>query len=155
MVGQTLTDFMDANGYLSLLDIGCGDGRLLMRLAQKHPNRHFVGIESAPVLFLIAYWRSRKQPNCQIKFGDFWKISWAPFDVVFAFLSPEPMLWVWRKAERDMRENSALLSLAFTVPGIEEDSILPAQQFDLFLYQHRTRRLHHHPDKKNDSQESV
>lgn len=155
MVGESLSHFMDTRGYRSLLDIGCGEGRLLSRLARAHPERNYVGIESAPVLYLLAYWRCRKLANCQIKYGDFWKISWEPYDVVFAFLSPEPMLWVWRKAERDMHENSALLSLAFSVPGIEEDDILPAQQFDLFLYQHRTRKLHEQTGKKNDSNESV
>ncbi len=152
MVGHRLTDFMQSRGYQSLLDIGCGDGRLLVRMAKACPNANFVGIESAPILYLIAYLRCLKQPNCQILFGDFWKRSWAPYDVVFAFLSPEPMLWVWRKAGRDMGEHSALLSLAFAVPGIEEDGLLPAQHFDLYLYEQRGG--HQHADsmgKKKDS----
>lgn len=155
MVSQSLTHFMDSRGYRSLLDIGCGDGRLLMHLAKAHPERTFVGIESAPILYFIAYLRCRKQANCDIRFGDFWKFSWSPYDVVFAFLSPEPMLWVWRKAERDMRENSALLSLAFSVPGVEEDGLLPAQQFDLYLYQRRTHGNRTTSETKKDSDESV
>lgn len=151
IVGQSLSRYMDLHHHQSLLDIGCGDGRLVMHLARVHPERHFVGIESAPVLYLIARWRCRKLTNCEIRFGDFWKTTWAPFDVVFAFLSPEPMLWVWRKAERDMRSGSALLSLAFTVPGIQEDEILPAHQFDLFVYQHRT---HTHRSEKDTKAES-
>lgn len=155
IVGESLSRYMILHQYQSLLDIGCGDGRLVMHLAKLHPERQFVGIESAPVLYLVARWRCRNLSNCEIRFGDFWKISWTPFDVVFAFLSPEPMLWVWRKAERDMRRESALLSLAFTVPGIEEDEILPAHQFDLFVYAHRTHRSVDAENAKQDAKVSA
>lgn len=151
IVAQSLTHFMQFRGYRSLLDIGCGDGRLLMRMARDRPEANFVGIESAPVLYLIAYWRCRNQPNCQILFGDFWKLSWAPYDVVFSFLSPEPMLWVWRKAGREMGAQGVLLSLAFAVPGIEENGLLPAQHFDIYLYEQGASRPSDSEDKKNDS----
>ena len=134
MVSRVLADFMTQEKHCSLLDIGCGDGRLLLRLSQALPEAQFVGVESAPVLYLIARWRCRKQSNCTIHFGDFWKIDWSPYDVVFAFLSPEPMLQVWRKAGREMKANAVLLSLAFPVPGIEESRLVPAQHFDMYLY---------------------
>ncbi len=134
MVSRVLADFMLEEKHHSLLDIGCGDGRLLLRLSQALPDAQFVGIESAPVLYLIARWRCRKQSNCTIHFGDFWKMDWSPYDVVFAFLSPEPMLQVWRKAGREMKANAVLLSLAFSVPGIEESRLVPAQHFDMYLY---------------------
>ena len=134
MVSRVLADLMRTQDHHSLLDIGCGDGRLLFRLAQSLPEARFVGVESAPVLYLIARWRCRKQPNCRILFGDFWRIDWAPYDVVFAFLSPEPMLKVWRKAGREMKSGAILLSLAFPVPGINERSLVPAQHFDIYLY---------------------
>lgn len=133
-VSRVLANLMAEAPYHSLLDIGCGDGRLLFRLAQALPEGRFVGVESAPVLYLIARWRCRKQRNCTIYFGDFWKMDWSPFDVVFAFLSPEPMLQVWRKAGREMKARAMLLSLAFQVPGIEERCLVPAQHFDMYLY---------------------
>lgn len=135
MVSRVIADLMAEENYLSLLDIGCGDGRLLLRLSRSRPEAQFVGVESAPVLYLIARWRCRKQANCTIHFGDFWKLDWSPYDVVFAFLSPEPMLQVWRKAGREMNARAVLLSLAFTVPGIEESRLVPAQHFDMYLYQ--------------------
>lgn len=134
MVSRVLADFMAEEKHRSLLDIGCGDGRLLLRLSQLLPDAQFVGVESAPVLYLIARWRCRKQKNCTIHFGDFWNIDWSPYDVVFAFLSPEPMLRVWRKAGREMKSHAVLLSLAFSVPGIEESRLVPAQHFDMYLY---------------------
>jgi SAM-dependent methyltransferase len=135
MVSRVIADLMAQEKFRSLLDIGCGDGRLLLRLSKALPDAQFVGVESAPVLYLVARWRCRKQANCVIHFGDFWKLDWSPYDVVFAFLSPEPMLRVWRKAGREMEANAVLLSLAFVVPGIEESRLVPAQHFDMYLYQ--------------------
>lgn len=134
VVSQSLVDFMIEAKHSALLDLGCGDGRLLLRLSRALPERRFVGIESAPVLYLIARWRCRKQSNCTILFGDFWKMDWSPYDIVFAFLSPEPMLRVWRKAGREMNSHAVLLSLAFPVPGIDESRLLPAQHFDIYVY---------------------
>ncbi|MGC8696892.1 MAG: methyltransferase domain-containing protein [Halothiobacillus sp.] len=134
MVAEVLMAYMQRDEQKSLLDLGCGDGRLLWRMAKAQPESQFVGIESAPMLYLIARWRCRNQPNCRIEFGDFWPRSWADFDVVFAFLSPEPMLPVWRKRLRESGEGAVLVSLAFLVPGIEPSELLPAQQFDMYLY---------------------
>lgn len=134
LVAQRLIDEMQSQGARRLLDIGCGDGRLLWRLARALPEGQFVGIESAPVLWLIARWRCRRLPNCTIRYGDFWSADWSDFDRVFAFLSPEPMLRVWRKAGRELPVGGRLLSLAFAVPGVDEAALIPAGQFDLFVY---------------------
>ncbi|OZB81430.1 MAG: hypothetical protein B7X28_04985 [Halothiobacillus sp. 13-55-253] len=64
MVSRVLADFMLEEKHHSLLDIGCGDGRLLLRLSQALPDAQFVGIESAPVLYLIARWRCRLRNPC-------------------------------------------------------------------------------------------
>ncbi|WP_407276575.1 glutamine amidotransferase-related protein [Halothiobacillus sp. DCM-1] len=138
VVADTLLADLRQSGARRLLDIGCGDGRLLWRLARAMPDGQFVGIESAPILWLIARWRCRRLKNCVIRFGDFWAADWAGFDRVFAFLSPEPMLRVWRKAGRELPPGGRLLSLAFPVPGVTEDALLPAGQFDVLVY-HRWR----------------
>lgn len=135
-VAQTLVTEMQSKGYRRFLDLGCGDGRLLLRMAQAMPEATFSGIESAPVLYLVARWRCRSQENCRIHFGDFWKLDWSGFDLVFGFLSPEPMLKVWRKAIREMKQDGVLMSLAFEVPGIEVSRMLETPAFDLYIYQH-------------------
>ncbi len=140
VVARALVAHMQQTGARRLLDIGCGDGRLLWRLANALPQAEFVGIESAPVLWLIARWRCRQLKNCEIRFGDFWSADWSAFDRVFAFLSPEPMLRVWRKAGRELPMGGQLLSLAFVVPGIVEDALLPAGQFDVYVYRRWAER---------------
>lgn len=133
-VAATLVRYMQASGFHRFVDLGCGDGRLLLRMARMMPDSRFVGVESAPVLYAIARWRCRHQANCEIQFGDFWKMDWSVFDLVFCFLSPEPMLRVWRKARREMAESGCLMSLAFEVPGIVPSSMIETPAFDLYEY---------------------
>jgi len=135
-VAEALVEQMRESNQQRFLDLGCGDGRLLLRMALAMPGGEFTGIESAPLLYLVARWRCRHQDNCRIRFGDFWKLDWSGFDLVFGFLSPEPMLWVWRKAIREMPEEGALISLAFDVPGVEPSRVEETPGFDLYIYHH-------------------
>lgn len=117
-----------------LADMGCGDGHLIAALARRLPGVRFTGYETAPLLFLVARWRCGRQPNCRVAFRDFWREDWRDFDAVFCFLSPEPMLRIWRKVQRDVPEGGALYSLAFEVPGVEAEALLGAGRFDLHRY---------------------
>lgn len=40
-----LTEFFLANDVYRVLDIGCGDGKVLQAFAKKYPNVNFVGID--------------------------------------------------------------------------------------------------------------
>ncbi|MDG4867472.1 methyltransferase domain-containing protein [Guyparkeria sp. 1SP6A2] len=125
---------LEEDGVTRLVDIGCGDGHVVAALARRFPDRRFTGFETAPLLYLVARWRCRHLENCGIHFRDFWNIPWRDFDAVYAFLSPEPMLRVWRKVQRELPEWGKLYSLSFEVPGIEPDALHGAGPFDLLCY---------------------
>ncbi len=107
-----------------VLDIGCGDGRLLRRLAQARPDCEFLGIEHAPLTFLWAWIGALGMVNCRIRRGDFWRQSLGLFDVVYAFLSPVPMPRLWRKARAEMRPGTLLVSNSFPLPDVDPESIV-------------------------------
>ena len=107
----------------TFVDLGCGLGGLLCRLARKHPDIRFTGIESAPLPWLIARWRSRGLSNCVIHYGNFWRHDLAGFDFVYAYLSPQPMARLWRKACHDMRPGTALVSYHFIIPDVHPDFV--------------------------------
>ena len=102
----------------------------------------FTGYETAPLLYLVARWRCRNLPNCRVAFRDFWRDSWSDYDAVFTFLSPEPMLRVWRKCQREQPTGGALYSLAFEVPRVEPQTLIGAGRFDLFHYPRLPRPSH-------------
>lgn len=132
-VGELLTQTQAK----TMLDIGCGTGSLLAKLAPLHPALRCHGIELAPLPWLIARLRCRGLSNVEIRRGDFFSGNWGEYDAIYAFLSPAPMERVWRKARQEMRPGSLLISNSFPVPDVEPDRVLTLgdrRMTRLFLY---------------------
>jgi SAM-dependent methyltransferase len=125
-----LSNSATADAFLTLipanpchvLDIGCGDGRLLRRLARARPDCEFLGIEHAPLTWLWAWIGALGITNCRIRRGNFWQQSLGLFDVVYAFLSPVPMARLWRKTCAEMRPGTLLVSNSFPVPDVAPEA---------------------------------
>jgi SAM-dependent methyltransferase len=105
-----------------VVDLGCGDGRLLRHLARARPDCEFLGLEHAPLPWLWARLTSLNLPNVNIRYGDFWSQHLGLFDVVYAFLSPAPMPRLWHKAAAEMKADSLLVSNSFAVPEMAPDA---------------------------------
>lgn len=110
-----------------VLDLGCGNGQLLSWLAKQRPNAEFHGVESSPLPFLLAWLRLHRLGNCRLRFGDLWSEDLGRYDLVYAFLSPEPMPRLWRQARARMRPGSLFISNSFEIPGIEPDEVLEVE----------------------------
>ncbi|MGX5728619.1 methyltransferase domain-containing protein [Metapseudomonas otitidis] len=123
---QRLGDWLDGQPQaLRFVDLGCGTGGLLVRLARRFPERHFVGVETAPLLFLLAWLRCLPLRNCSVRYQSLWRTDLAAFDLAYCFLSPEPMPRLWEKALGEMRSGSWLVSNTFEVPGVAPQHSLP------------------------------
>ena len=107
------------DGAVKVLDLGCGPGGTILEIARVRPQAECVGIESAPPLALLAWFRRLigGPGNATIRFGDFWNLNLGPFDVVYAFLSPVPMARLFAKAQAEMRPGTLFVSNSFEVPG--------------------------------------
>jgi len=103
------------------VDLGCGPGGSLLGLARQFPQAQFVGVETAPLSFAIAWLRALGQNNCRIRYENLWRTDLSSFDVVYCFLSPAPMADLWVKALKEMPAGSWLISNSFEVPGVPAD----------------------------------
>jgi len=120
-----------------VIDLGCGTGGLLCLMARLRPDCHFTGIEHAPIPYLIARWRSRKQDNIHIRHGDLWTVGLGACQLVYAFLSPVPMPRLWQKAQEEMVPGALLVSNSFEVPDVEPEQIIAvddSRQTQLYCY---------------------
>lgn len=109
---------------IAVIDLGCGDGSLLRRLARARPDCRFVGFEHAPLTWAWAWLSCHRQPNIEIRLGDFWAHPLSNYSLVYAFLSPVPMQRLWNKAKPEMKADALLVSNSFAVPDIKPERIV-------------------------------
>lgn len=120
-----------------VVDLGCGNGGLLRRLALARPDCQFLGVEHAPLPWLWARLSTLRLPNVQIRYGDFWSLHLGLFEVVYAFLSPVPMPRLWEEARGNMKAGALLVSNSFAVPGVDPTGIVAIDDrraTQLYLY---------------------
>jgi precorrin-6B methylase 2 len=111
-----------------IVDLGSGDGRILIACAQQ--GAEAIGYEINPMLV----WRSRRaikragvgsgdpvgarsQGRATVYWESFWRIDLSQFDVVFVYGIPYIMRDLQRKLERELRPGTRVVSNAFRFPG--------------------------------------
>ncbi len=124
-VTRALVGVLPKRAGLRFMDLGCGTGSLLIDVAQALPGAGCEGIETAPLPYLVSRWRLRAHTAVRVAWGDFWGADFSRFDVVYAYLSPQPMTRLWQKARSEMRPGSLLISNTFAVPGVEPTYTIP------------------------------
>ena len=121
---RVVAELLPAGRSIGMVDLGSGTGSMLRILAVHRPESRFVGIESAPVPYLISRLAARSLQNCRMRRGDFWQTTLGEFDVVYAFLSPVPMPRLWRKLKSEMRPGSLLIANSFPVPEAAPERVV-------------------------------
>jgi hypothetical protein len=101
----------------TFMDIGSGLGGVLLHLASVRPDGRYYGVENAPLPYLLSRLRIKlgRRHNCGVLWGSLWSTSLAPYDVVFAYLSPVPMQQLWHKVKQEMRPGTLFISNSFAV----------------------------------------
>lgn len=103
-----------------IVDLGSGDGRLLVEAAQA--GHRAVGYELNPFLVVLTWWRLRPyRPLGDVRMVDFWQTP-LPEDTkaVFVFLAAPfmPRLEKWMQQEADhLASELTLISYGFEIPG--------------------------------------
>jgi SAM-dependent methyltransferase len=134
-VDNLLPNARHSGKTLSFIDIGSGFGGLALYLAKQHPASRFIGIEIAPLPWLISFLRARARGRAnQFLLGDYEQLDFAQFDVVFAYLSPAAMPALWEKARAEMQPGSLLLSYEFKIPGIPPEITTVADKRNATIY---------------------
>ncbi len=113
-VEQLLDDAKLKSGQL-FLELGCGDGRLVVAAAKR--GAKVIGYEINPFLWLIAALRTlRYYPRAKVRLGSFWQIDLAEADVVMIFLIQRFMKRFENKAQSQMKSGSTLVCYIYRLP---------------------------------------
>jgi precorrin-6B methylase 2 len=128
---EVALDLLDLKKGQTLIDLGCGDGAMLLSAAKRGIN--VVGYEINPLLVAIAWLRTRRYgKRVKIVRGNFWHKKWPQANGVFVFLTGRYM----EKLEKNMAEQFnkpvKLVTYGFYLPNKKPSTTKEA----CFLYQY-------------------
>ncbi len=124
-------DLLDLKPGQTLLELGCGDGRVLKAAAQR--GIQCVGYELNPILAVIAWLATlRHRKLVRVRWGDYWHATWPPADGIYVFLLDKYMPKLDKKIH-SLGRPIKLASFAFKIPGKKP----LRQKAGVFVYEYK------------------
>lgn len=99
-----------------VVDLGSGDGRILIELRKRYSNIKSVGYEIDPFLAWYAKYKIRKlgyEKFIKIENENYWHKDLSKFDVIFLFLIPYQMSRMERKLRAEVKKGAKVISYGY------------------------------------------
>lgn len=126
---EAALELVDLRPGQTLLELGCGDGKVLIAAAQT--GLHVVGYELNPFLALISWLRTRRfRGKVRVVWGNFWTTEWPEAQGIFTFLHPRFMRKLDTKIVQSTMQDVKLVSFAFEI----QNRKATAHKKGVFLY---------------------
>ena len=122
---EALAELLKDHSKPQAIDLGAGFGGPMRHLGRAFSGGRFVSVEASPATWLIAWLLALPQRNLRVRWGDMWAAELADCDLVYVFLSPQPMPRVWVHFLARGKSGALLVSNTFPVPGIEPVHVIP------------------------------
>lgn len=138
-IGRKMLEVGKVKEGEKIVDIGCGDGRLVYLAAQEHGAKA-TGYELSPIVYLIAkirqlFWRSK----AKIKFGDFRMHDLSDVDCIVTYMLPDTLKKFIPKFERELKPGARIISYAFNIgdwkPAHVEPSCPKENRSKIWVYE--------------------
>ncbi len=94
-----------------MVDLGSGDGRVVIAFAKKGIEAH--GFEINPILVLISKWWIRKkglQKKAFVHWKSFWREDLSKFDLIYVYGFYHIMNSLGKKLERELKPGKKIIS---------------------------------------------
>lgn len=135
-------ELLDLKTGQTLLELGSGDGRVLLAAAKR--NLKAVGYEINPLLVIVSKlvtWRYRQQ--VKVVWGSYWSQKWEDADGIYVFLLDKFMKKLDKKIIQEFSRQRSdtsqkkikLVSYAFAIPNKKSTN----QKGPLYLYEYDFR----------------
>jgi trans-aconitate methyltransferase len=106
-----------------LVDIGCGDGRVLRKVRKRYGARA-LGYELNFLAYLKAKILCFRLRNVEVKWRNFWTADLSEADVVFCYLFPDVMSDLATKFKANLKPGTVVVSCNFHLPGFIPEKVL-------------------------------
>jgi len=100
------------------VDLGSGDGRIVIALAKAGAEAH--GYEINPILVWISRYKIRKarlKGKAFIHLGNFWSVNFKQYDIVMMFQFGTIMKRLGKKLKKELKKGSRVVSYYWKFPN--------------------------------------
>ena len=113
---RKMMDLVDLKKDEKLIDLGSGDGRLVLAAAKE--CKQATGVEISPLLYWVSKSKKLKTGTKNATFirDTLWNIDLSDYDVVSIYFIPHWMNKLKKKIKKEMKPGSRVVSHAFTFP---------------------------------------
>lgn len=120
---ETLVNAVPMKKGQILVDLGCGDGRIL-RMASKKYGVTAIGCELNPMAFIKAKILCMGYKKIQLKRVNFFKINLSDADFVFCYLFPDVMKLLSEKLKKELKPGAVIVSFNFAMPDFKPKQVI-------------------------------
>ncbi|HUC19921.1 MAG TPA: hypothetical protein VMR98_00295 [Candidatus Polarisedimenticolaceae bacterium] len=127
---EAALDLAELKAGQTLIDLGSGDGRILLAAARRGANA--IGYEINPLLYLwslVLTWPYRRHINIHLK--DYWHTKLPPADVIYLFLLDRYTARLDTKLKAELIHPTNVVSYVFEMPRKPR-----AQTYNTWLYRY-------------------
>ncbi len=114
----------------TVVDLGAGDGRVLVTAKKMYPSVIARGCELVPTIWLFGkLYLFFKRADVRLRLGDAFKEDVRDADVVLLYLMPEMNAELVSKFDRELKPGTRVVSRTFKIAGKEpkEERVIPGK----------------------------
>jgi SAM-dependent methyltransferase len=128
-----LTQRLNLKSTDVIVDLGCGDGRVLYFI-EKETGARVVGYEIVAWVYVLACWkRLIKKSRAKLVWGNFFKHSLVDATVVYCYLSAR-MEDVVAKIKKECRPGTVVVSRDFVLPDVMQVDTVVCPDHKFLIY---------------------
>jgi len=109
--------YLDIKAGDKVLDMGCGDGRVLRYTSKMHPEADFIGIDRN--IFLVIYAEILKvlqrRENLHFKHVNIHNFDLSSFDKIYVYLLPGMLDKIFLKRKKELKKGCIVVSFHYNL----------------------------------------
>lgn len=132
---KNILDLAQIKSGITFVDLGCGDGRVLVAAAKL--GARAIGYEINFLPYILAKARQLINPKLNIKiyFKSFWNADLSQVDIVYCFLMPKVLDKLQTKINHELKPEARVISYVWPLPNWKfEQKIQTDKQPAIYLY---------------------